>query len=112
MSFTDFSIPVSLKYALCCFSIIRTGLINGAENIDANVAATNPGSPPSFIKKDAPNKNQNFGTRLMPTPTKRGNIPDKEADTGEYLKTFIASNRDFLGSIIFPLLSFANCCTN
>ena len=42
---TGTSFPVVRKFTRCCFSIIRTGLINGADNIDAAVAAANPGSP-------------------------------------------------------------------
>ena len=39
ISMSGFSAPVVLKKARCCFSIIRTGLMNGAEPIDAAVAA-------------------------------------------------------------------------
>lgn len=45
ISMSGFSAPVCLKKARCCFSTIRTGLINGAERIDAQVAAAKPGLP-------------------------------------------------------------------
>ena len=45
ISMSGFSAPVCLKNARCCFSTIRTGLMNGAERIDAAVAAAKPGLP-------------------------------------------------------------------
>ena len=45
ISMMGFSAPVCLKKARCCFSTIRTGLMNGAERIDAHVAAAKPGLP-------------------------------------------------------------------
>lgn len=68
ISIIGFSVPVCLRKARCCFSIIRTcvvgshmscgpirnkitqrrtGLMNGADRMDAAVAAAKPGSPPS-----------------------------------------------------------------
>ena len=51
----------------CCFSIIRIGLMNGAERIEAPVAANIPTSP-SPVKNDIPSRMPNFGMRLNPTP--------------------------------------------
>ena len=45
ISASGFSVPVCEKNARCCFSIIRTGGMNGADRIDAAVAAAKPGSP-------------------------------------------------------------------
>ena len=42
---TGFAEPVCLKYARCYFSTNRTGLMNGALQIDAHVAAAKPGVP-------------------------------------------------------------------
>lgn len=45
ISMSGFSAPVCFRNARCCFSTIRTGLMNGAERIEAAVAAAKPGLP-------------------------------------------------------------------
>mmetsp|Transcript_13999 Transcript_13999/g.16215 ORF Transcript_13999/g.16215 Transcript_13999/m.16215 type:complete len:218 (-) Transcript_13999:319-972(-) len=84
-------VPVCLKNALCCFSIIRIGLMNGADKIDAPVAAYTPGFSPVPNKKENPNKIPNFGIRLKPTPARRGPIPLILAPTRLARNTALAS---------------------
>mmetsp|Transcript_24825 Transcript_24825/g.28604 ORF Transcript_24825/g.28604 Transcript_24825/m.28604 type:complete len:205 (-) Transcript_24825:232-846(-) len=104
-------LPVCLKKALCCFSIIRIGLMNGAERIDAPVAATMPTSPSPTIN-EIPKRIPNLGTRLNPTPINLGITPDKDAPMGAARNTALASSDAIFGSTTFPFKSFAYCCTN
>mmetsp|Transcript_27060 Transcript_27060/g.63222 ORF Transcript_27060/g.63222 Transcript_27060/m.63222 type:complete len:279 (-) Transcript_27060:131-967(-) len=107
-----FSVPVCLKKARCCFSIIRTGLMNGAENMEAPVAAKGPTSPESERTKERPSRMPNFGTRLKSTPTSRGQSPDMDAVMGDRRKTALASSAASFGSTGLPSRPFAYCCTS
>jgi hypothetical protein len=100
--------PVCLKKARCCFSIIRIGLIKGADMIEAPVAATKPGDSPSPIMKEIPKRIPNLGMRLKPTPIKRGPTPDIQAETGWERKTALASCEAILGSTGLPAASFVH----
>ena len=44
----------NILFLTCCFSIIRIGLIKGAERMEAAVAAAKPGFSPSPRKKEKP----------------------------------------------------------
>ena len=101
-----FDAPVYLKKALYYFSIIRIGFINGAEKIDAPVAASIPTSPSDIIY-EIKCKNPNFGILLNPTPYNLGTNPDTQADRGDFIKLAFASCLAILGSTVFPAKSFA-----
>ena len=62
-----FSAPVCLRVARCCFSIMRTGLIKGAERMEAAVAAPKPGSPDEPVSVVYPRRMPNLGMRLKST---------------------------------------------
>ena len=109
ISIIGLTAPVCLKYARCCFSIIRMGLMKGADKMEAPVAATNPGDSPSPMKKEIPKRIPNLGTRLKPTPTRRGPTPERLAVTGWARKTARASAVATLGSTGFPAASLAYC---
>merc|ERR1719253_2482578 len=88
-----FAAPVSLKNARCCFSTIRTGLMNGADRTDAPNAAAGLIVPSSPRTKEMPSRMPNLGTRLKPTPMRRGASPDSDAATGAARKTAVAPRR-------------------
>ena len=91
---------------------MRTGLIKGADKMEAVVAAANPGSPVFPVTAVYPKRKPNLGTRFNNTPIIRGVNPDKEADTGFLLKTSLASFTAISGLTISPLAVFAYCWTN
>ena len=101
-----------LSRTRCCFSTIRMGLINGADAIEAPVAAIIPTSPSSATKYEMPSRNPNFGIRLKPTPMSRGIRPESEAPTGLRLNDAFASAEAILGSTISPLRFLAYCWTS
>ena len=68
------------------------------------------GTPLFFFRKNViPSKNPNLGTRLNPTPTRRGPTPDMDADIGLFENTARASDFANEGCTILPALSFAYC---
>ena len=90
ISMMGFSLPVVFKLTRCCFSIIRMGLMQGAERMEATVASSMPTSFPSPRRKEDARRMPNLGTRLNRTPTSRGPRPERQAPIGLFLNTLLA----------------------
>lgn len=86
--------------------------MNGADRMEAAVAAAKPGFSPSPKKKLNPSNIPNFGMRLKQTPTNRGPTPLIDALSGCALNTALASSDATRGSTGLPSKSLAYCCTN
>jgi hypothetical protein len=68
---------------------------------------------PSFSrKKEMASRDPNLGTRLKPTPMRRGPSPDRDAAIGAFLNACMASWRATVGSCTLPFRSTAYCCTS
>ena len=86
--------------------------MNGADKIEAAVAAITPGSPFPPDTKSYPNKNPNLGILFNNTPTSLGANPETDERNGLWVNVLFASLIASLGLTIIPFVFFAYCCTN